>query len=107
MQDYSEFVRAMRAALTWCGTLRVDQEGATEQVWLLTPDGREFLFRVPLAGIFDAVTALDSDIMSDPDDGRPIIGQLGLFAVHVQEAVDTAGGGERVLEFTRYGVDAQ
>lgn len=107
MQDYSEFVRAMRAALTWCGTLRIDEEGPAGQVWLLTLDGLEFSFTAPLAGIFDAVSAIDSEIMADPDDDTSISGQLRLFAIHVQEAVDTSGGGERLLKFTEYGVDAR
>lgn len=49
----------------------------------------------------------DPEIMSLPDDETPLSGQLRLFAIHVQEAIDTSGGGERRLEFTKYGVEAK
>lgn len=107
MQNYPEFVSALRAALIWCGTIRVDEEGPTGQVWLFTPDGREFSFKAPLAGILDGISVNDPEIMAHPDDETPLSGQLRLFAIHVQEAIDTSGGGERLLEFTQYGIEAQ
>jgi hypothetical protein len=107
MQNYPEFVRALRDALVWCGTLRVDEEVPAGRVWLDTADGREFSFKESLAGISDAVTAYDSDIMSDPDDGMPITGQLRLFAIHVREAIDTSDDGGHVLVFTGWGVETE
>lgn len=85
----------------------MSEEGPAGRVWLLTPDGREFLFEASLAGILDGISVNDPEIMSHPDDETPFSGQLRLFAIHVQEAIDTSGDGGRLLEFTKYGVEVK
>lgn len=107
MQNYPELVQAMRAALAWSGTLRISEEGPAGQVRLRTSDGREYAFDAPLAGILEGISANDPEIMAHPDDEIALSGQLRLFAIHVQEAIDTSGGGERLLQFTEYGVEAR
>jgi hypothetical protein len=107
MQNYPEFVRAMQAALVLCGTLRVDKEATTGRAWLQAADGREFSFKESLAGIWDALTAYDSEIMSEPDDETALSGQLRLFAIHVREAVDTSVADGLALAFTQWGVETE
>ena len=107
MRNYPEFVRAMQAALVWCGTLRVDEEAPTGRAWLQAAEGRQFSFKESLAGIWDALTTYDSEIMSEPDDETALSGQLRLFAVHVREAVDTSLADGLVLVFTEWGVETE
>ena len=107
MDNYSEFVSEMRAALVRLGTLRVSEDGPAGEVSLLTGDGREFTFEVPLAGIIERVSVNDLEIMAHPDNENPLIGQLRLFAIHVEEAIDTWEGGGRLLAFTKYGVETK
>jgi hypothetical protein len=107
MHNHSEFISEMRAALVRVGTLRVSEEGPLGEVALLTGDGRNFTFEAPLAGIIEGVSVNDLEIMAHPDDETPLIGQLRLFAIHVEEAIDTWEGGVRLLEFTKYGVETK
>lgn len=96
----------MQAALVWCGT-RVDREAPEGRVWLRAADGREFSFKESLASIWDALTAYDSEIMSELDDETALSGQLRLFALHVREAVDTSVADGLVLVFTEWGVETE
>ena len=107
MRNYPEFVRAIQAALVWCGTLRVDTEAPTGHASLQAADGRQFSFKEPLSGIWDALTTYDSEIISEPDDKTALSGQRRLFAIHVREAVDTSVADGLVLVFTEWGVETE
>ncbi|OUM39955.1 hypothetical protein [Arthrobacter sedimenti] len=106
MHDYRNFVSDLRSVLASAGTLRVIGEGGAASVSLRTDDDREYTFMGSLADIYTAVSRNDPEILSRASDKSVMEGQLRLFSVHVEEAIDTASTDAHLLELKSFGIVA-
>lgn len=106
VRDYDLFVELLGNALSNDGFLEVPSTEGRANLTFVTGSGRRFTFRASLDEVFDAVEKLDGEILSDAEDCSPLLGQLRLFSVHVEEAVELASEDAVHLELRSSGVVA-
>jgi hypothetical protein len=110
MQEPDNFAAELSAGMVDAGTIRCDWRGSDATVFIDAEDFRgarsELRFAQWLREIQSAITIDEATWRSTWPYRSLTAASIGMFSIHVQEAIATAPAGARVLRLVPYGVIA-